>query len=308
MGARSGPPAAATEQPRDAVLDRVPPVGLVLGGVFSVQFGAALAATLFDDLGAAGVSLLRLALAALVLLAVWRPRPSAHAAADLRLAAIFGLALGAMNLTFYEALDRIPLGIAVTIEFLGPLGVAVAASRRPLDLLWVALAAAGILLLAAGPGSGSEGGVDAVGVLFALGAAAFWAAYIVLAARAGQRFSGGTGLTLAMVVAVLVPLGPGIADGGAQLLRPEFLAIGLAVALLSSVIPYSLETEALRRMPKGAFGVLMSLEPAVAALAGFVLLGQGLGALQLLAIALVVAASAGATRSATAAPAPPEPG
>ena len=283
------------------LFDRLPPLSLVLTAIVSIQFGAALAATLFDELGAAGVSLLRLGFAAVVLLAVWRPRLADHTTPDLRLAASFGLALGLMNYTFYEALDRIPLGIAVTLEFLGPLGVAVAGSRNRMDLLWVALAGAGILLLA---NPGGEGAPDPVGVLFALMAAACWAIYILLAARAGQRFNGGTGLALAMGVAALVPLGPGIATGGSDLVTPGFLAIGLGVALLSSVVPYSLETEALRRMPKNVFGVLMSLEPAVAALAGFLVLGQALGARELTAIGLVVAASAGAMRFA---PGPPEP-
>jgi inner membrane transporter RhtA len=213
--------------------------------------------------------------------------------------------LGVMNLTFYEALDRVPLGIAVTIEFLGPLGVAVAGSRRRLDLVWVVLAAAGILLLA---DPGGDGSPDALGVAFALTAAACWAAYILLAARAGQRFRGSEGLALAMGVAALVPLGPGLVDGGTDLVNPAFLAIGFCIALLSSVVPYSLETEALRRMPSHVFGVLMSMEPAIAALAGLIVLGQALGARELVAIAFVVLASAGATRyGAAPAPGPPEP-
>jgi len=278
---------------------RVPPVGLVVAAVTSVQFGAALAATLFDDLGAAGVALLRLAFAALVLLAAWRPRLRDHPAGDLRLAVLFGLVLGAMNLSFYLALDRVPLGIAVTLEFVGPLGVAVAKSGRRLDFVWVVLAAAGILLLA-----DPRGDVDALGAALAVLAGGFWAAYILLAQRAGTRFRGGTGLAIAMVVAVIVPLGPGVAAGGGALLDPGLLALGLGVALLSSVIPYSLETEALRRMAAGTFGVLMSMEPAVAALAGFLVLDQALAARELTAIGLVIAASAGATRYA---PAPPEP-
>ncbi len=285
---------------RTSVFDRVPPLALVLAAILSIQFGAAVAATLFDDLGAAGVSLLRLGFAALVLLAVWRPRPAAHAPADLRLAVVFGLVLGLMNLTFYEALARIPLGVAVTIEFVGPLGVAVVGSRRPLDGLWVVLAALGILLLA-DPGGGS---MDGVGVAFALAAGLCWFAYILLAARAGQRFTGGSGLAMAMAVAALVPLVPGLLVGGAALLRPELLAIGLAVSVLSTVIPFTLETESLRRMPTAVFGVLMSLEPAVAAVAGLIVLGQRLAARELVAIGLVVAASAGATRYARP---PPEP-
>ncbi|HVP03518.1 MAG TPA: EamA family transporter [Solirubrobacteraceae bacterium] len=276
-------------------LDPLPPVALVLLGVTSIQFGAALAATLFDRLGPAGTSALRLGFAALVLVAVWRPHPRAHSRAALRLVAAFGLALGAMNLLFYEALDRIPLGVAVTVEFLGPIGLATALSRRRLDHLWIVLAVCGVVLLAS---PGSAGGIDGLGLAFALGAAACWAAYIMLAERAGRLFDRGEGLAMAMVVAALIPLVPGIAQAGGALLRPWLLLSGFAVALLSSVIPYSLETEALRRMPARVFGVLMSLEPAVAALAGFIVLGQSLGARELVAIALVVAASVGVTRSA----------
>ncbi len=257
---------------------------------------------MFDDIGPEGVSLLRLGFAALILLAIWRPRVGEHARGDLALAATFGLALGAMNLVFYLALERIPLGVAVTLEFVGPLGVAIAGSRNRLDVLWIVLAAAGILLLANPFG---EGGIDTLGAVFALTAGGFWAAYILLAQRAGQRFTGGRGLAIAMVVAALVPLAPGVAVAGGDLVRPEFLFVGIAIALLSSVIPYSLETEALRRMPKNVFGVMMSLEPAVAGLAGFLVLSQDLGVRELVAIGLVVAASAGATRFA---PGPPEPG
>ena len=207
-----------------------------------------------------------------------------------------------MNLIFYEALDRIPLGIAVTFEFVGPLGVAVAGSRRAVDALWVVMAAGGILLLA-DPG----GDLNGLGVALALTAGGFWALYIVLAARTGEAYTGSEGLTLAMVVAALVPLGPGIVQGGSDLLDPRLLLLGAAVALLSSVVPYSLETEALRRMPNHVFGVLMSLEPGVAALAGFVVLGQSLHAREVVAIALVVAASIGASRYAARPAAPAEP-
>lgn len=272
----------------------MPPALLVLGAASSVQFGAALAATIFDDVGAGGASALRVGLGAVILLAIWRPRVRGVPRADLWLAAQLGLTLGVMNYTFYEALDRVPLGIAVTIEFAGPLGVAVALSRRRLDLLWVTLAAAGIVLLAR-PGGG---GVSAAGLVLILIAAACWAIYILLVARAGQRFTGGRGLALAMVVAALVPLGPGIADAGTKLLDPKFLGIGAAVAILSSVIPYSLEMQALRRMPRNVFGVLMSLEPALAALAGFIVLGQDLAAREIVAIGLVIVASIGATRAA----------
>jgi inner membrane transporter RhtA len=196
-----------------------------------------------------------------------------------------------MNFAIYSAMDRIPLGIAVTIEFAGPMAVAVLGSRRALDLLWAALAAAGILLLA-DPGGGS---LDSAGVAFALLAATMWAFYILLAERTGRIFPGGSGLALAMVVGAVVVAPAGIAQGGGELLHPELLAAAAAVALASSVIPYSLELEALRRLPANVFGVLMSLEPAVAALAGLVILGQDLSLREWAAIALVVVASAGAT-------------
>jgi len=273
-------------------------VPLVLVAITSLQFGAALAGTIFDETGPAGTALLRALFAALILVAIWRPRPSAYSASDLRLVALFGLVLGAMNLCIYESFSRIPLGVAVTIEFAGPLGIAVALSRRRLDLACAALAALGIVLLA-DPGSGS---VDVLGVVFALIAAACWAVYILVAQAAGRVFTGGRGVALAMSVAVLVPLVPGIIGAGSELLQPQWLAIGCAVALLSSVLPYSLETEALRRLPANVFGVLMSLEPGVAALAGFAVLGQDLRARDVVAIALVVVASIGVTRAGPTAP------
>lgn len=270
----------------------IPPPLYVLAAASSVQFGAALAVTLFDELGAAGASTLRVGLGAVILLAIWRPRVRGVPATDLRLAAALGVSLGVMNYAFYEALVRLPLGIAVTLEFIGPLAVAVAFSRRRVDLLWVGLAAGGIVLLA-DPGGAA---LDALGLVLVTIAAGAWAAYIVLAARAGARFTGGRGLALAMVVASLVPLGPGVAQAGAELVHPEFLALGGAVALLSSVIPYSLETEMLRHVSREVFGVLMSLEPALAALAGYLILEQTLSTLDGAGIALVIAASIGATR------------
>jgi inner membrane transporter RhtA len=211
---------------------------------------------------------------------------------------LFGLSLAGMNFTIYAAIDRIPLGVAVTFEFVGPLGVAVLGSRRALDLVWVGLAAAGILLLS-DPGGGS---LDGTGVALAVVAGVFWAAYILLSARVGQVFSGNDGLALAMLVAV-VPLAPiGIAEGGSDLLVPWIIGVGAVAGMLSSAIPYTLELEALRRLPTGVFGVLMSLEPAVAALAGFVVLGEDLVAREVAAIVLVVIASAGATRGASLVP------
>jgi len=276
----------------------VPPVVLVLGAISSVQFGAAFAKTLFDEVGVGGTVFLRVLFAAIVLAVIWRPRLAEHGRGDLLLAVAFGFTLGAMNLAFYSALDRIPLGIAVTFEFVGPLGVAVAGSRRPLDLLWVALAAAGILLL-------SEFGstdLDGLGVALALLAGGLWAAYILLSARVGRAFPGGGGLALAMVVASAMLLPVGVGDAGADLLVPWILGAGAAVALLSSAIPYSLEMEALRRMPAGVFGVLMSLEPAAGALAGLVVLSEGLAPREVVAILLVIAASAGAASQAKVAP------
>jgi inner membrane transporter RhtA len=276
----------------------VPPVVLVLAAISSVQFGAALAKTLFDEVGVGGTVFLRVFFAALVLALIWRPRLAAHGRDDLLLAVAFGLTLGAMNLAFYSALERIPLAIAVTFEFVGPLGVAVAGSRRPLDLLWVALAAAGILLLS---DFGSTD-LDGLGVALALLAGGLWAAYILLSARVGRAFPGGSGLALAMVVASAMLLPVGVGDAGAELLVPWILAAAAAVAILSSAIPYSLEMEALRRMPAGVFGVLMSLEPAAGALAGLVLLSEGLAAREVVAIVLVIAASAGAASQANVAP------
>jgi len=267
---------------------------LVVAAATSIQFGAAIAATIFDEVGAAGASLLRLGFAALILLAIWRPDVRAFSPAQLRAAGALGLALGAMNFSFYEALDRLPLGVAVTVEFVGPLAVGVLASRRRADIGWALLAAAGIVLLT----DPSGGSVSGVGIALAATAGAFWALYIVAAQRAGQVFAGGHGLALACAVAAIVPIGPGIAEGGGELLATEALALGVLVALMSSVIPYSLEMSALRRMPANVFGVLMSLEPAIAALAGFLVLSQSLGARDLMAIACVVVASIGVVRGA----------
>jgi inner membrane transporter RhtA len=277
---------------RPGLLVRAPSGALVLGAIASVQFGAAFAATLFARVGPAGAVLLRLVAATIVLLAVWRPRVRGRTRAECLLAATFGLVLGFMNLSFYEAIHRIPLGVAVTLEFVGPLAVALAGSRRVLDLLWVALAAAGIVAL-------TNGGVhhlNRLGVALALVAGALWAAYILVNARVGQEFEGGTGLALAMCVATIVILPFGIGQGGSHLFQARTLALGAAVGLLSSAIPYSFEVEALRRIRPSVFGVLMSIEPAMAALAGLIVLDQSLGARALLGIALVVIASVGAAR------------
>ena len=286
--------------PRRAVpvaLARAPSGGLVVGAIASVQFGSALAATLFERLGPGGTVFLRLASAALILLLLWRPRLRGHTRQQLLLAGAFGVVLAGMNLSFYEALSRIPLGIAVTFEFVGPLAVAVAGSRRRIDRLWVVLALAGILALTRGAAHGLNG----LGIALALIAGCLWGTYILLNARLGRAFEGSTGLTLAMCVAAVAALPVGIADS-AHMLEPASLALGASVGILSSVIPYSFELEALRRIAPATFGVLMSLEPAVAALAGFLVLGQQLGVRALLGIALVVVASVGASRRATEAP------
>lgn len=250
---------------------------------------------MFDDIGPSGTVMLRIAFAALLLVLLWRPSLRGHESRDLWLAGAFGVSLAAMNFTFYQALDHIPLGPAVTLEFVGPLGVAVFGSRRLLDLLWVVLAAAGILLLTAPGGSG----LNATGVVFALLAGACWAAYILLSVRVGRVFPGGSGLAIAMVVASVLVLPSGIADGGSNLLQPEILLSALGVAIMSSLIPYSLELEALRRMPAHVFGVLMSLEPAAAAVAGLIILDQTLELNEWAGMVLVIIASAGATQFAT---------
>ncbi|MGW1542894.1 EamA family transporter [Streptomyces sp. NPDC002309] len=269
------------------------PVGLVLAGGLSVQFGGALAVSLMPRAGALGIVTLRLAVAAIVLMLVCRPRLRGHSRTDWGTVVVFGITMGAMNGLFYQAVDRIPLGPAVTLEVLGPLALSVIASRRAVNLVWAGLALAGVFLL----GGGTFDTLDPVGVAFALGAGAMWAAYILFSARTGRRFPQADGLALAMVVAAVLFLPLGIAESGTKLLDPEILALGAAVALLSSVLPYTLELLALRRLPAPTFAILMSLEPAIAATAGFLVLNQALTAMEAAAIALVIAASMGAVRT-----------
>lgn len=273
----------------------VPPTGLVVLPIFSVQLGAAIAKGLFNSLGPGGTVFLRIAFAALAVLVLWRPGLRGYAGREYLLAALFGLTLAGMNLSIYMAFDRIPLGIAVTLEFIGPLTVSVAGFRRILDLLWVVLAAAGILLLAP-LGVLGDTNLDPVGVGFALVAGSLWACYILLSTRTGRAFPGMAGLAIALFVGTVALLPVGVVSAGAAMLDPGLLLAGLAVALLSSVVPYSLELEALRRLPARVFGVLMSLEPAVAALVGFLVLGEQLGPRALSAMALVTLAAAGASR------------
>ena len=293
----------------------MPPSVLVLTGVVSVQVGAGLAARLFTQIPPAAVTALRLWTAAALMVVVGaRPLRQNLAALvrrrswrDAAVVAAFGLTLAVMNYSIYQAFARIPLGIAVTIEFLGPLAVAVATSRRLIDLLWVALAGAGVALLTGtGNPAGGGHGTDLIGLAFALLAGTAWAAYIILSRATGRRFPGASGLTIAMLVAAVVIVPVGVTAGRGALLRPGILATGLAIGLLSSIIPYTLELEALRRVPARVFGIWMSLEPAVAALVGLVMLGEALAVSEWAAIVCVMVACAGAARGSARASQAPE--
>ena len=287
--------------PAGQLIDRVPPQALMITGMLTTQLGAAVAKQLFEHNSPASIGMLRLAFAALVLMVALRPRLNAIDRRDAFLVVGFGVATACMNLAFYEALARIPLGVAVTVEFLGPLGVAVAASRRPVDVLWAALAAGGVVAFWRAGGS-----VPLLGLGFAFLAGAGWACYILLNAAAGRRFAGVSGLALAMSVGALFSVPFGLADATSHLLSPSVLGAAFVVAMASSALPYSFETAALRRLSPGVFGVVTSLQPAVAALVGLVVLGEGLGWREWLGIALVITASAGASRRRLAeSPAPP---
>ncbi len=294
----------AAGRPRPS-LGSVPPPALILLGIVSVQVGAGLAKNLFARASPDAVVMMRLLTSAVVLGVVYRSSlrdlRRLHSWGDIGVAVLFGLTLAGMNACFYQALARLPLGIAVTIEFLGPLSVAVLASRRWLDLLWTLLALGGVALLAHGGGD-----VTLTGVVFALLAATGWAIYILLSGATGRRFAGSSGLAVASIVgaAAMLPLGVGTA--GTKLLDPELLLVATGVGLLSSVIPYTLELEALRRMSARVFGILMSVEPAVGALVGLVFLGEILGWQEWLAIGLVIAACLGATRFQHSPPEAPE--
>lgn len=272
----------------------------MLGSIGSVQCGAALATGLFDSIGPAGAVFLRAGFGAMALLALLPGRLLAPGERPHRDVWLLGGTVAAVNLFFYAALDRLPLGITVTLEFVGPLAVALLGSRRRRDLVWALLAGIGIVLLS----GGTEGrGLDALGVALALIAGGFWGAYILQSAKVGALEPGIRGATLAAVISTLLVAPLGIAQGGSQLLTPSHLLLGAAVGVLSTAIPYAFEMEALRRLPQAVFGVLMSLEPAVAAAIGFLALSQDLAGREIVAIALVVVASAGALRSA-ATPAP----
>jgi inner membrane transporter RhtA len=276
----------------DRTFGAFPPPALVLLGIVSVQVGSALAKHLFSEVGSFGTVALRLFFAAAVLMLLWRPSLRMNRRTG-TVVLSYGVILGLMNLCFYLALARLPLGIAVTIEFLGPLAVALAGSRRWLDAFWAVLAAGGVVLLMEG-----RGDLNLAGVLFALAAGTCWGLYILVGAALGRHTTQGNGLALGMAVAALVAVPFGVADSGTALFRPWVLVAGLGVALLSSVIPYSLDLEALRKVPPRVFGILMSLEPAMAALIGLIVLRESLHLSQWIAVLCVVAASAGATRGA----------
>lgn len=276
--------------------DAVPPPLLMLLGMVSTQVGAAVAKQLFATTSPGGTTALRLSFGALVLLAAARPtlRLGLRTAG---LVAVFGVAMAVMNLSFYAALDRVPLGVAVTIGFTGPLLVSLAGSRRPRDLLWAVLAGSGVVLLAGVlvPGSSAgSAGLDPMSLLLCAATALGWAGYVLLGKAVSVRLGAGHGLALGMAFGALCVLPFGVAGSGSALLDPWTLTLGLGVALLSSVLPYSAEMAALRRMPARVFAVLLSLEPAVAALIGVTLLHETLGWTQLLGTACVVGASLGA--------------
>jgi inner membrane transporter RhtA len=271
---------------------RASAVGLVLGAACSVQAGAAVAKSLFPTLGPPGVVFLRLLFGSLALWAIARPQLRGRSRSDLRLVAALGIVLVSMNLSFYEALDRAPLGVVVTVEFLGPLAVAVLGSRKPVDFMWIVLAGAGVALLADGGGKS----VHPAGIVLAAVAGFFWALYILLSVRVGRAWPGASGLAPAMVLGGLIALPWGIISAGHHLRDPQLVGAAVGVGLLSSALPWSMELEALRRLPSHVFSVVLSLEPAVAALAGFVFLHEHLPARAWFAIALVVLASAGAAR------------
>ncbi|WP_210648742.1 DMT family transporter [Nocardioides sp. SYSU D00065] len=286
-----------SDHPSRAVLG---PVGLVLIGILSVQAGAAIAKGLFGEISPTAMVWLRLVTSALVLAALARPRLAGRSRQDWAVVLGFGLSLATMNWAIYQSFSRIPLGIAVTIEFIGPLTLAVVGSRRARDLVWVLLAGLGVALLGF-----QRAGLDLLGVGYALLAGLAWAAYILLSASTGRRWAGFDGLAVASVAAAAAMALPALVTAGTSLWDGRILLIGALVGLLSSVIPYSCELVALRSLRPAVFGILMSLEPAAAALAAIVLLDEHLSPVQWLAIGCVVAASIGATRSGSAPGEPP---
>ncbi|GHD00212.1 EamA family transporter [Zhihengliuella salsuginis] len=271
------------------------PVLLVLLSILGQQLGASLAGTMFSTVGPQGMVLMRLAFSAIIMVAILRPSLSRLGWTGWRTIIGLGVAMSAMNLMIYEAFDRIPQGVAVTLEALGPLVLAVIAGRRWIGALWALLAFTGILLL--GRDGFAAGGLDPVGVAFALGAAACWAGFIVMNREAGRHFPGVAGLALAMCAGSVVAAPFGIATGGENLLDPWVLAVGIGIALLSSAVPYGIETQVLRLLPASTFSMLTCLSPVMAALTAFVVLGQQLGPVDLAAIGCVMLACVGAVRT-----------
>ncbi|MBG8554080.1 EamA family transporter [Hymenobacter guriensis] len=269
----------------------LPAVPSVLFAIISVQAGAALAKGLFPLLGAAGTTSLRIGLSALVLLAVVRPRLGQLRAAQWRAVVPYGLALGLMNCLFYCSLARIPLGLAVTLEFIGPLALALSGSRRWLDAVWVALAGLGIALIT--PWSGQ--GINLTGMAYALAAGACWAIYIVLGQRTAAVLPGSVAVAVGMLFAVVPVLPFAVAGGSLLHLTPRLLLQGAGLALFSSILPFTLEMQALKSLPTRTFSILMSLEPVAAAVSGWLLLGEQLSGWQWLAVGFIVLASVGAT-------------
>ena len=280
---------------------RFVPFLAVLGSVTALGVGTSWAKqALFPVVGAQGTTAVRVGLSALLMLRLWRPWRWRRSRADAHAVVLYGAALGAMNLMFYLSLQTLPFGLAVAIEFAGPLAVAIWSSRRAVDFVWVALAIVGLALLLPLGLSGST--LDPLGVLYAVGAAVFWALYIVFGKRAGHLHAGQS-VSLGLLVAALVVVPVGVAHAGAALLSPSVLLVGVAVAAISSALPISLEMMALKRLPKEAFGIMISMEPAVAALLALALLGERLDTVQWLAIGCIVAASMGSAATARRLPA-----
>ncbi|MDT9592099.1 EamA family transporter [Nocardioides zeae] len=292
------PAGDSTTTPTDGTV-RLSGVALVLGSCVSLQFGAAMAMSLFPVVGSWGTTAVRLAIASLVLLVLVRPRVRHWRRTEWVAVVAFGLTFAGMNGFFYAAIDRLPLGVTVSIQFLGPLALAAALSRRLRELGWVGLALAGMALFLVADLTGHSV-LDPLGVALALAAGAFWALYILASHRVGALVPGTGGLAVALAVGALVLLPFGARAFPTVALDPRLLAIAVGTAVLASVVPYTLELAALRRLPRPVFGVLLSLEPVVAVVAGLVLLGQGVSLLVVCAVLLVVAASAGSTLSARA--------
>lgn len=275
---------------KDKLLN-IPAVPAVLFAIISVQSGAAIAKGLFPIIGATGTASLRIAISALILVAVYRPNFFKITATQWKIVIPYGLSLGAMNLIFYLAIERIPIGLAVTLEFIGPLLVAILGSKRIIDFLWVLLAAAGIILIA----PWSNNGIDLLGVLFALLAGALWAAYIVLGGKISKIMKGGDAVATGMLIATLLILPFGIIGNGLNNLTPNLWGLGIVLALLSSAIPFTLEMKALGQLPARTFSILMSLEPAAASICGVLFLQEYLTVNEILAVFFVVLASIGST-------------